>query len=735
MSNAIHIPSSLRQPIKWLHLESVESFARRLLAANSVDAQALRLATAPGLQEHRYRLDDHAVFIEGLAGRPAGHYERLQLVAQPDPGLMYPERFLCRLCASSERVKQIPHDRENWCLRHPGQAVWVGPGTTPESQVILSFDRDLAKVERRFRHLVTAGRVDARLHARVWEMVRDNAWLTRPGEWKPGLTELADDHEVRGRAVLYPEIVAVLEVLSDAANIERWRTRHPAQLREDIAITLPPMPGPVDVLVERIVLWLRPLRREIHPTRIDPLNVPLDIIDTPAIIDTSAPYPTWIQRHPRAVAEWDWSRNDPARDPWDATGVSRKASWVCDEGHSWETSPQVRGQAVSSCPFCISQAVWPGHTDLGTVRPGLVAEWDRTPGVNVGDPDHVGPASSRRANWVCHQGHRWVASINSRSRFGSGCPYCSGSRAIPGETDLATLRPDLAAQWDAERNGAAFSPRTVTPQSGKKAGWRCSAGHSWQAKIYSRARENGNGCPYCANKAVLPGFNDLATTHPHLAEEWDTSNPGTPRDVTAGSVRRASWRCRRSLVRRATVGSRARDATGCPYCCGRMVLKGFNDLATLNPELASQWDPAIGANDRTPADVTVRSNYRAGWVCGRDHTWRTSVAGRTEGRGCPYCAGQRAIQGETDLATLRPDIAAQWHPSNDLAPDQVMPYSRHKVVWQCSRGHLWEARIANRSIGHGCIYCAGWRAVSTRPTSPEEASSASTCYSPSSVLA
>lgn len=115
------------------------------------------------------------------------------------------------------------------------------------------------------------------------------------------------------------------------------------------------MPGPVDVLVERIVLWLRPLRREMHPTRIDPLNVPLDIIDTPAIIDTSAPYPTWIQRHPRAVAEWDWSRNDPARDPWDATGVSRKAWWVCDEGHSWETSPQVRGQAESSCPYCISR--------------------------------------------------------------------------------------------------------------------------------------------------------------------------------------------------------------------------------------------------------------------------------------------------------------------------------------------------------------------------------------------
>ncbi len=704
-------PSTLRQPVKWLHLESVESFTRRLLAVNSLDPQALRLTLAPGLQEHRFRVNDHVGFIEGLAGRSTGHYEHLKMFAQPDPTIAYPERFLCRLCAAGERVEQIPHDRENWCLRHPGQLVWVGPGTTSVSQLIVAIEGGFVKAERQFRRLVDGGRVDARLHARVWEMVRDNARLTRPGGWKPALAEFPDDRETRGRAALYPEVVAVLSTLSDPANLDRWRTRHPDEVRIDIASTLPPMPGPVDVLIERIVLWLRAMRREIRPTRIDPLDVPLDIIDTPAVIDTSAPYPSWVQRHPQAVAEWDWSRNDPGRDPWDATGVSRKAWWVCDEGHSWETSPQVRGQAESSCPYCISQAVWPGHTDLGTVRPGLVAEWDRTPGVNAGDPDHVGPASTRRVGWVCDKGHRWMASINNRSRFGSGCPYCAGSRAIAGENDLATLRPDLAAQWDVERNGDAFSPDTVTSRSGKKPWWKCTSGHSWQARIDSRTRKNGNGCPYCANKAVLPGFNDLATTHPHLAEEWDTSNPGTPRDVTAGSVRRASWRCRRSHVWRATVGSRTRDATGCPYCCGRMVMQGFNDLATLSPELASQWDPSLGANDRTPADVTVRSNYRASWMCGRGHTWRVSVAGRTEGRGCPYCVGQRAIPGETDLATLRPDIAVQWHPGNDLTPDQVMPYSGRKVVWQCSKGHLWEARIANRSTGHGCIYCAGRRGL------------------------
>lgn len=313
-------PAALREPVKWLHREALESFTHRLLVANRLDARALRLATAPGLQEHRYSLDEHVTFIEGLAGRPAGHYDRLHALTQPDPTLTYPKRFLCRLCASGEHVEQIPHDRGNWCLRHPGQMVWVGAGTTPESQVILSFDRDLAKAERRFRRLVAAGRVDARLHARVWEMIRDNAWLTRPDGWKPALVALPDDREVRGRAALYPEVVAVLKMLSDPDNVERWRRQGPEELRNDIVTTLPLMPGPVDVLVERIVLWLRRLRREIRPTRIDPLNVPLDIVDASAIIDASAPYPTWIRRHPRAATEWDWSRNNTSRDPWTASG-------------------------------------------------------------------------------------------------------------------------------------------------------------------------------------------------------------------------------------------------------------------------------------------------------------------------------------------------------------------------------------------------------------------------------
>lgn len=435
---------------KWHRFETPKSYAQRQCAAAGIPFDYVERGLTTEARPYIYRvwvnMAAAARTIEAAAGRPEGHYLRFKRIAQPNPTRSYAERFLCRLCAAGERVEQIPHDRENWCLRHPGQLVWVGPGTTPESQIIVPFDPLLAKAERTFRRLVATGRVDAGLHARVWEMVRDNAWLTEPAGWKAALLQCLDDHEIRGRAALFVETIATLTALSNEDDVARWILLPPDELRPAIVDALPPMQGSTQVLVERIVLWLRPHRREVQATRIDPLNVPLDIVDTSAIIDTTAPYPLWIQRRPHAVGEWDWTRNENGRDPWEPSGTSVKAWWSCDSGHSWQSTPYVRAQA--GCPFCSGLSTWPGQADLGTQFPALAAEWDRSPGANAGDPDHVGPGSNRRINWICGRGHRWIATINNRTRNGSGCPYCAGNRAIPGETDFATLHPDLAAEWD-----------------------------------------------------------------------------------------------------------------------------------------------------------------------------------------------------------------------------------------------------------------------------------------------
>ena len=113
-------------------------------------------------------------------------------------------------------------------------------------------------------------------------------------------------------------------------------------------------------------------------------------------------------------------------------------------------------------------------------------------------------------------------------------------------------------------------------------------GHSWQAAPYTRA--SGAGCPYCTNRRVLPGFNDLATTHPRLAREWDCARNGAlmPEAVTYGSNKRVWWRCAWGHVWRAAIFSRTRErAAGCPVCMGTVK-------ANLRTEARSRANQTAG---------------------------------------------------------------------------------------------------------------------------------------------
>ena len=76
----------------------------------------------------------------------------------------------------------------------------------------------------------------------------------------------------------------------------------------------------------------------------------------------------------------------------------------------------------------------------------------------------------------------------------------------------------------------------MTAGSNRPVWLRCEKGHSYRVIIAQRVQQ-GNGCPYCANRKVLVGFNDLATVQPLVAKEWHESLNGalTPEMVTAGS--------------------------------------------------------------------------------------------------------------------------------------------------------------------------------------------------------
>lgn len=209
----------------------------------------------------------------------------------------------------------------------------------------------------------------------------------------------------------------------------------------------------------------------------------------------------YLSDYPELLSEWDYSKNiglDPQKIIHRTKKV--KAWWKCSEGHEWQALVANRTYG-SGCPICaISPSVQKRNTQriasagsLASENPQLAKEWH--PAKN-GDllPSNVTPSSNRKVWWLCSAGHEWQAAVAWRNKRGTNCPYCSGRFVISGVSDLATTNPMLAAEWHPTKNGN-LTPSDVKAGSNKKAWWKCSNGHEWEAVI--NARKWGNGCPIC----------------------------------------------------------------------------------------------------------------------------------------------------------------------------------------------------------------------------------------------
>ena len=185
----------------------------------------------------------------------------------------------------------------------------------------------------------------------------------------------------------------------------------------------------------------------------------------------------------------------------------------------------------------------------------LMAEWnwEKNKELNF-DPEKLTVGSGAKVWWKCQKGHEWQAVIANRNN-GKGCPYCSGRYAIKGENDLETVNPTLAKEWNYEKNDG-LTPDEVMPNSNKKVWWKCQKGHEWQAVISNR--NNGNGCPYCAERYAIKGQNDLQTVNPILAREWNykKNNGLTPLDIMANSNKKVWWKCQKGHEWKATMANR-----------------------------------------------------------------------------------------------------------------------------------------------------------------------------------
>lgn len=275
------------------------------------------------------------------------------------------------------------------------------------------------------------------------------------------------------------------------------------------------------------------------------------------------------------------------------------------------------------------------------------------------------------------------------------------------KTYFQDTHPYLVDEWNFNKNSVPLNK--VTTSSPNLHWWICNRGHEWKARVADRTRARSTSCPFCANKKVLTGFNDLATMNPSLAAEFHPvkNYPLTPEITLPGSSGKVWWVCDKGHEWEARIASRNQGAN-CKWCSGNTILAGFNDLKTTNPTLAGEFHPHKN-HPLTVEQVGLNTNKKVWWLGTCGHEWEAAISSRNAGKNCSICSNKTVLVGETDLLTKRPDLFAELHPIKNKNTDfQTIHFRSTKLFWWlCDRGHEWKTTVSHRTIRQqGCPSCS-----------------------------
>ena len=424
------------------------------------------------------------------------------------------------------------------------------------------------------------------------------------------------------------------------------------------------------------------------------------------------------------MLEWNWEKNKVlGHDPQRITcGSSIKVWWKCNEcAYEWQATVAHRTdkKKATGCPKCSAliraqQRVEKllSKENIELKYPEILEEWDYEKNQDV-LPNHITRGAHKKIWWRCAVGHSWQATVGNRLK-GHGCPYCSGRFAVKGKTDLLTINPTLAQEWNYGKNGD-LRPENVTANAGKKVWWLCSVcGHEWQASISNRNKKRG--CPLCVQyrhtsipeKAILFYLSkhyrniennkkfewlqnmelDIFIPELMLAIEYDGRvwHKSEERDLLKDKL---CYENGVDLIRIREQGLKEYVTTAVLF----MTKEPSLDLTYLQSTILEILNYIRKNYDK---DCVVEVNIQ------QDYYKILSLV--------------KGVRRNSSLGEKCSELLEEWdyEKNGDLNPFNISVGSRRKVWWICSKGHEWKTTVANRtniSTLNKCPYCQGKKAI------------------------
>ena len=329
----------------------------------------------------------------------------------------------------------------------------------------------------------------------------------------------------------------------------------------------------------------------------------------------------------------------------------------------------------------------------------LISEWDFEK--NEKHISEYSKGSHKKVWWMCEEyGHSYENTIRSKSRFGVGCPYCSGREVLIGFNDIATVNNSLSKLISPN---SLIKAQEITLHFSKDILWVCDLGHEYEAKISQI--QKGRKCPYCSGRKLLSGFNDLKTVHPELSKEVSGKYILKPEEIRFKQRKDVLWFCEKGHEWEASIYERV-QGNSCPYCSNRRNLLGYNDLLSLYPTLAETFDEK--KNKIKVSEYFPRNTDKLWWLCNDGHSYQTTFESKKKETTCLVCLNRTVISGFNDLQTTHPELSKQWDydKNKEVSPYNSAAGSIKKVWWLCDLGHSWKSEIRKRAMyKRNCPYC------------------------------
>ena len=415
----------------------------------------------------------------------------------------------------------------------------------------------------------------------------------------------------------------------------------------------------------------------------------------------TVPEESFGAKHPELLNEW---APENKISPYETAEYScRKILWKCTEGHSWYATPGMRAKGYKKCPECSTNG---RSKKLIDYFPDSVDFYSSD---NTVPLESISFRSTQKYIWECNYGHLYEDSadhIYIRGRI--ACPVCENRLVIPGTNDLATMYPEIAAEYSTDNSTPVNEVSIVSKDVSTF--WTCPQGHKFTRSVAFHIESNGS-CPVCTRSVLRVDQNNLATAYPQIARLWDPSmNLKLPTETLDTTDEPISLIYDEGDTNNATVDQSLNSKCTCPTCTNRFIDPRNKSSAIRHPRFIRKWS---AQNDYIPERAPKSRTKHDKWICLTcGGTFETSRRKQTlNDKPCPYCSGKRVLPGFNSLKDTHPELAAEWSDQNDCGPENVLKSSTKRVKWNCHTcGGSFIASPSERELNDNrCPYCKNKR--------------------------